>query len=133
MTTSTISFDPQAVWKVINELKPSLKAKITKGDNKLRSVMAERNRPSQEEVRRLIDLYAPARDAILERAKAERDEAIRLANEKFDTIRDVAMAEFNSHVRASVNAQDEAWRENRTMYMNEWKALVEEVSGREIA
>jgi hypothetical protein len=133
MTATSISFDPQAVWKIIRDLKPSLKAKITKGDNKLRSVMAERNRPSQEAVRAVLDMYAPNRDAIIERAKAERDEAIRIAEDKFQTIREVALAEFNVHAKPVFDAEHEIWKKNHALYLNEWKALVEEVSGQEIA
>ena len=131
MTTTT--YNQQDIWNIIDALKPSDKAKITKGDNKLRHEMAERNRPAQQAVRAVLDLYAPNRDAIIAKALADKNEAVQIAEDKYRTIRDMAQAEFIANTKAVTTAQDVEWKKNYDLYHTAWKALVSLISGKEIA
>lgn len=133
MTTTTIQFNAQDVYSVIDSLKPSLKAKITKGDNKLRNEMAMRNKPYMDDYRQVIDEHAPRRDSIIAKARAERDAIIAEAEAKFQAVRRDAQAEFEIEVKPLYEVQNKVWQENYVIYLNQWKALVEEVSGQEIA
>lgn len=130
MTTTTYS--QQDIWNIVDALKPSDKAKITKGDNKLRHEMAERNRPFQQIVREKMDMYAPSRDAIIDKAKADYDEAVRIAEDKYRTIREVAQAEFTAKTKAVIEIQNVEWKKNYDLYHAEWKALISQVSGQYI-
>lgn len=131
MTTTTTNL--QDVYNVIDTLKPSDKAKITKADNKLRNEMDTRNRPFQQIVRGKMDMYAPNRDAIIAKAKADYDEAVQIAKDKYDTIREIAQAEFAAQTKAVIEISNVEWKINYDLYIKAWKALVVEVSGQEIA
>lgn len=130
--TTTTTYNQQDVWNIVDALKPSDKAKITKGDNKLRHEMAERNRPFQQVVREKMDMYAPNRDAIIAKAKADYDEAVQIAEDKYRTIREAAQAEFNAQTKAVIEISNVEWKKNYDLYHTAWKALVSEISGKEI-
>ena len=131
-TITPMNDDMQKIWKAIDELKPSDKAKITKGDNKLRSLMAERNKPSQDEYRVVLNTYCTPRDAKIAEAKAKRDAIIKAANEEFDAVRDEAIKEANVFLNPANDANNAVWKTNYELYKQEWYRLVVSVVGREI-
>lgn len=128
-TVRPMELDMQKIWKAIDELKPSDKAKITKGDNKLRSVMAERNKPSQDEYRVVLNTYCTPRDAKIAEAKAKRDAIIKAANEEFDAVRDEAIKEANVFLTPANEANNAVWKTNYELYKQEWYRLVVSVVG----
>lgn len=131
-TITPMQYDMQKIWKAIDELKPSDKAKITKGDNKLRALMAERNRPSQEEYRVAVNTYCTPRDAKIAEAQAKRDAIVKAANEEFEAARNEAMDEVKDILTEAHNKDHAVWKTNYELYKQEWYQLVVSVIGREI-
>ncbi len=137
MTTTTpfgatirpIDLNMQKVWKAIDELKPSDKAKITKGDNKLRSVMAERNRPSQEAYKIILDRECGPRDAKIKEAQEKYDAICEAARREFDAVRIQAINEANVFLTPASNADNEVWKANYELYKQEWYQLVVSIVG----
>lgn len=129
---ATTKVDPQVIWKIIDGLKPSDKAKITKGDNKLRHEMAERNKSYQDEQRKALDLYCPPRDEKIAEAKAKRDAIVAQANAEFEAVRKEAQDEFLVQINPTYKEQETAWSANYDIYREQWIQLVREVSGQEI-
>lgn len=114
-------------------LTPAQKAKITRAEKNLELQMAEMNKVTYQPLREAIDLYAPARDAIIEKAKADMDEAIQIAEDKFRTIREVACAEFDSKIKTVEKAHENAFHANYKWFLDEMAKVKAEVSGQEIA
>lgn len=129
---TTTEVDAQVIWKIIDGLKPSDKAKITKGDNKLRQIMAERNSFVQERVRTVLNRYAPIRDAKMEDAKAKRDAIMAQAQAEYVETCKEAQAECNVFLNPVHEAYNREWKINYDLYREEWIQLVREVSGQEI-
>lgn len=131
MTTTTTNL--QDVYNVIDSLKPSDKAKITKADNKLQAQMDLADKPYYEDYRQVIDENAPRRDKKISEARAKRDALIAQAEAEFQIARDEAQTEFLVDVQPISDTYNRKSIEHYRAYVVAWKALVAEVSGQEIA
>ena len=128
-TVRPIELNMQKIWKAIDELKPSDKAKITRGDNKLRSVMAERNRPAQEAYKVILDRECGPRDAKIKEAQEKYDAIVKAAREEFDAVRIQAINEANVFLTPANEANNAVWKTNYELYKQEWYRLVVSVVG----
>lgn len=132
MTTTLNSENIQIVWRAIDELKPSDKAKITKGDNKLRNTMAERNSFAVGRMQTVLRRYEPIKDAKIEDAKAKRDAIIAAAQAEYQMAHDEAVAEFSAAIKPVCDMHNREWKINYDLYLQEWQELVESVIGRSV-